>query len=99
MSESKNEERYVGPVMRCGDVGDAVLDAIREDNEDKEVLVEEHASYMRIKVRGQCLVRFDTVSDMLGSTVSRGEIESNMPAFEGFIRVEGDQMLFLAESK
>ena len=76
-----------------------MLDAIREDNEDKEVVVEEHASYLRIKVRGECLVRFETVSDMLGSTVSRGDIESNMPSFEGFIRVEEDQMLFLAESK
>ena len=96
MPNENKEGRFVGPVMRTGDVADAVLDAIREDNAGREINVEEHASYLRIKVRGECVVRFDTVGEMLGREVSRGDIESCMPAFEGFIRVDADGMRFLS---
>jgi hypothetical protein len=58
--------------------------------------VEEHASYTRIKVEKECVIRFDTVSEMLGRDVTRGDIESNMPSLEGFIRVDSEQMRFLA---
>ena len=96
MADESKAGRFVGPVMRAGDVADAVLDAIREDNVGREVNVEEHASYLRIKVRGECVLKFDTVGEMLGREVSRGDIESCMPAFEGFIRVDADGMRFLA---
>ena len=38
-----------------------------------------------------------TVSDILGREVLISDIEMNMPAFEGFIRVETEQMRFLAK--
>ena len=96
MSEHDTEVRFVGPVMKAGEIGDAVLDAIREDNADRKIEVEEHASYLRIKVEGECVIRFETVGDMLGRDVLLSDIESNMPAFEGFIRVETSQMRFVS---
>ncbi|MZR29638.1 MmoB/DmpM family protein [Sneathiella litorea] len=92
-----NEDRYVGPVMRKGEIGDAVIEAIQEDNKGRDIIIEEHESYFRIKVEGECLLRFETVGDMLGSDVASSDIESAMPAFEGFIRVSTDQIRFLSK--
>ena len=95
MSNSQ-ANRFVGPVIKNSEVGDAVLEAIYEDNKGSKIEVEEHASYVRIKVEKECVIRFDTVSEMLGRDVTRSDIEANMPSLEGFIRVDSEQMLFLA---
>ena len=93
---NSQENRFVGPVIKNGEVGDAVLEAIHEDNKGKRIEVEEHASYFRIKVEKECVIRFDTVSEMLGREVTRADIEANMPSMEGFIRIEPEQIRFLA---
>ena len=96
MTTADDAGNLVGPVMRAGDIADAVLEAIQEDNEGREVITETHASYIRIKVADECFVRFETVSDVLGRTVTLGDIESNMPSFAGFIRTEPDGIRFVA---
>jgi toluene monooxygenase system protein D len=96
MTENAGQKRFVGPVMKAGDVGDAVLEAIREDNEGRKIEVEEHASYMRIKVEGECVIQFATVGDMLGRDIILADIEAQMPAFEGFIRTEEGQIRFVS---
>ena len=93
---NSQENRFVGPVIKNGEVGDAVVEAIHEDNKGKRIEVEEHASYFRIKVEKECVIRFDTVSEMLGREVTRADIEANMPSMEGFIRIEPEQIRFLA---
>ena len=94
--KNPQSNRQVGPVINNGEIGDAVLEAIYEDNQGRKIEVEEHASYIRIKVEKVCVLRFDTVSDMLGRDVTRSDIESNMPSLEGFIRVDSEKMRFLA---
>ena len=94
---NETEVRSVGPIMNKGEMGDAVLEAIYEDNSERKVVVEEHASYFRIKVEEECLIRMATVSDMLGSEVIFSDIEASMPSFEGFIRVETSQIRFLSK--
>ena len=74
-------------------VGEAVVEAVYEDNEGRKIEIEEHASYFRIKVEKECVIRFETVSDMLGRDVSRADIEANMPSMEGFIRVEENRLV------
>ncbi|MBT4627455.1 MAG: monooxygenase [Rhodospirillales bacterium] len=93
-----SEVRSVGPVMRKGDMGDAVVEAIYEDNAGRKIVIEEHASYFRIKVEDECLVKMATVSEMLGSDVTFSDLEASMPSFEGFIRVETEQVKFLSKS-
>ncbi|MBR45718.1 MAG: monooxygenase [Rhodospirillaceae bacterium] len=97
MNDAATQERFVGPVMRAGEIGEAVIEAIREDNPDREIKVEEHESYYRVKVEGECLLSMSTVSEILGRDVLVSDIEMNMPAFEGFIRVETEQMRFLSK--
>ena len=94
--KNSQANRQVGPVIKNGEMGDAVLEAIYEDNPGRKIEVEEHASYIRIKVEKECILRFDTVADMLGREVTRSDIESNMPSLEGFIRVDSEKMRFLA---
>jgi hypothetical protein len=91
--------RFVGPVVKNSEIGDAILEAIYQDNQGREIEVEEHASYTRVKVEKECVIRFDTVSSMLGREASRGDIEANMPSLEGFIRVNSEQMRFLATAE
>lgn len=88
--------RFVGPVLQNNEVGEAVLEAIYEDNKGRKIEIEEHASYVRVKVEKECVIRFETVTAMLGRDVSRSDVEANMPSLEGFIRVETDQIRFLA---
>jgi toluene monooxygenase system protein D len=95
MSNSQ-ENRFVGPVLKNSEVGDAIVEAIYEDNNERKIEVEEHASYLRVKVEKECVIRFDTVSEMLGRDVTRADIEANMPSLEGFIRVDSEKMRFLA---
>ena len=94
--QNSQENRFVGPVIKNGEVGDAVVEAVYEDNKGRKIEIEEHASYFRIKVEKECVIRFETVSEMLGRDVTRADIEANMPSLEGFIRIESDQIRFLA---
>ena len=96
MTEGATQQRFVGPVMKTGEIGEAVIEAIREDNQGRKIEIEEHASYYRVKVEGECLISIATVSDVLGRDVLVSDIEQNMPSFEGFIRVGTDQMRFLS---
>ncbi len=82
--------------MHKGEVGEAVLEAIRLDNEDREVTVEDHESYYRIRVPGECVVNMATVSEMLGAEVTMSIVEQSMPSFEGFIRSTTEQITFVA---
>ena len=96
MTTADDAGNLVGPVMRTGEIADAVLEAIQEDSAGREVVTETHASYVRIKVADECFVRFETVGDMLGRSVTLGDIEANMPSFAGFIRTEPDGIRFVA---
>ena len=94
--QNSQENRFVGPVIKNGEVGDAVVEAVYEDNKGRKIEIEEHASYFRIKVEKECVIRFGTGSEMLGRDFTRADIEANMPSLEGFIRIESDQIRFLA---
>jgi len=87
---------FVGPIVTLGEVSGAVIDAARIDNESREIRVLEHAGYVRIEARGELVLRFDTLGEMLGRNFSMHELERNMPGFSGLIRVDDQQVRFLA---
>ncbi len=95
-----NERLLVGPVMRRGELAEAVAEAVREDNPGREVHIEEHTSYIRIHTPHECIIRRDTVERMLGRRFEMQEIELNMSAFSGQIETGDDHMrFFLYQSK
>jgi toluene monooxygenase system protein D len=87
---------FVGPIVTLGEVADAVVDAARIDNGDREIRVQEHAGYVRVEARGELVLRFATLGEMLGRHFSVNELERNMPGFSGLIRVDDQRVRFLA---
>ena len=65
MSE-KERNNSVGPVLRAGEVAEAVLEALREDNPDKDFVIEDQVSYIRIETEGECVIRRETMSRAMG---------------------------------
>ena len=84
----------VGPVLQTGELAEAVIEAIREDNPDKEVLIERRASYVRVQTEGECVIRRKTVADMLGRPFRMQELEVDMSAFAGQIETTTDHVRF-----
>ena len=87
----------VGPVLQTGELAEAVIEAIREDNPDKEVLIERRASYVRVQTEGECVIRRVTVADMLGRPFKMQELEVDMSAFAGQIETSTEQVRFYRE--
>jgi toluene monooxygenase system protein D len=86
--------QLVGPVLRTGVFADAVIEAIHEDNPGKEIVIDEHSSYVRIHTDGECVIRRATLEAILGRAFEMQEIELNMSAFSGQIDTGDDYVRF-----
>lgn len=89
---------YVGPVVRMGDVADAVIEAVKIDNPDREVLVEDHAAYIRVHCPWECIIREKTMSETLGRPFKMRELEVNLASFAGQIEFGTDYVRFYYQS-
>lgn len=98
-SEDQNSNDFVGPIVTRGEMSDAVIEAVEIDNPDRERRTEETSAYIRVEVRGECLIRFETMTDVLGRKFSIGDLERNMPGFAGFIRTDHDQVRFVSSKR
>ena len=95
---SDDERRNsVGPVLRTGEVADAVIEAIQEANPDKDFVIEDQISYVRIETEGECVIRRDTLSRVMGRPFPIAELEVNLTSFSGRIETSDDQMRFYLE--
>lgn len=99
MSEQSGDQDFVGPIITQGEISDAAIETAQIDNPGREVKFEEHASYVRVQVRGECILTVSTMEKVLGRKFSIGEFERNMPGFAGFIRTSSDQLRFVASTK
>jgi toluene monooxygenase system protein D len=90
-SQSQN---LVGPVIQAGEIADAVVAAVREDNAGKEVTVVDRGSHVRIEVDTECVIRRETLEAELGRPFRMAELEVNMPAFAGQIETASDHIRF-----
>lgn len=97
--EDKSSNDFVGPIVSRGEVSDAVQEAVAIDNPEREKRIEETSSYVRIEVRGECVITFATLSDVLGRKFTFGELERNMPGFAGFIRTDQDRVRFVSSKR
>ena len=89
----------VGPVLRAGEVADAVVEAIKEDNPDKEFVIENRIAYVRVETEGECFIRQDTLSEMLGRPITMPEVEINLTSFAGRIETTDTYMRFYLEKE
>jgi toluene monooxygenase system protein D len=82
-----DEDRLgVGPVLQATPFAEAVVAAIREENDD--VLVCDEGAYLRVVVPGVCRLSRSAVQAMTGQDVQfPGDLEVIMSSFTGRIRL------------
>jgi toluene monooxygenase system protein D len=92
-------ERMVGPVLRTGEVTDALIEAIKLDNPDRPVEVIDRGGYIRVAVPGRCIIRRQTVEAVLGREFRMpGELEVNLSSFAGQIQTGSDEVVWYSGS-
>ena len=84
MSGAGDDE--VGPVLEASEAARAVIDAIRAENGDVQVV--DRGSYWRVLVPGRCVVTRAAVEARLGRAfVLPGDLERLMPSFRGRLEI------------
>jgi len=76
----------VGPIIRSGEIAEAVIDAIAEDNPGRHVFVVDRGDYIRVHVDHHCVLRKATMEKHLGRAYELCRLEIEMPSFAGRIR-------------
>ena len=88
-----------GPVLRSGEVALAAIDAIHEDNPDKEIVVNDHGGYIRVEAQGGLVLRKETMEKCLGRPFSIQEIEVDLISFSGQIELTDDHVRWYFSSQ
>lgn len=84
----------VGPVIRSGELAEAVIDAVAEDNPGAEVVVVDRDDYVRVHTRTQCRVTLDSLVKHLGRPYQLSLLEIDMPSFKGRLRTRVDEYVW-----
>ena len=101
MADQGDAERNnsVGPVLRAGEMADAVIQALEEDNPGKVFVIQDHLAYLRIETEGECIMRRETIERALGRPFQMPELELNLTSFSGRIETTDDHMRFYLEKR
>jgi hypothetical protein len=87
----------VGPILRAGELAEAVIEAIHDDNPDKQVTVVDRGDYLRISTDRQCRLTRASLSRHLGRDFELNQLEVEMPSFVGRMRSRTDELLWYYE--
>lgn len=96
----ETKEAYVGMDLDAsgGDAIEAVIEAIRQDNE--EVVVEDYSIYKKVKAPKEMILRRETVEECLGREWDMDDIHLYMSSYFGFIHDwDEDQLIIRWESE
>jgi hypothetical protein len=81
-----HDRRKVGPVLLATPFAEAVVSAIREENDD--VVVRHEAAYLRVLVPEVCSLSSSTLRSIVGVDVRfPGDLEAIMPSFSGRMEI------------
>ena len=92
-------ENSVGPILRSGEIADAAIGAIQEDNPGKQVTVVDRGDYVRIHTEGRCRLTKSTFEKHLGRTYDLPMLEIEMPSFAGRLRTRWNEYLWYYDSE
>jgi MmoB/DmpM family len=87
-------EDGVGPILRAGEIADAVIEAIAEDNPGKEIFVVDRGDYLRINTLHECRLSLASLKKHLGRDYSLTRLEIEMPSFAGRIRTSDNEIVW-----
>jgi propane monooxygenase coupling protein len=85
---------YVGIIMTRSEEGDAVADVCRSRG-DVEVI--EEASFWDIRARDRLVIRYDDVSDQLGSPIDGYAIQHEMSTHYGRLVATDDALMVFSD--
>ncbi|GAB2180126.1 hypothetical protein DLREEDagrD3_03490 [Denitratisoma sp. agr-D3] len=84
----------VGPVLRCSDITEAVIEAAQIDNPGKAIRVDDKGAYIRIDTENELIIRRDTLEAQLGRPFRMSELEINLGSFAGRIEQTAEFVRF-----
>jgi toluene monooxygenase system protein D len=87
----------VGPVLRSGEIANAAVEAIQQDNPGKDISIKDHVAYVRVETDQECIIRRETMEEMLGRPFRMQEIETDLSSFAGQIEATEDYVRFYLE--
>ena len=94
-----HKNNRVGPIFRTGELAMAAIDAMEEDNPDKEFTIEDRTAYIRVETDHECVIRRKTMEEMLGRAFEMQELEVVLASFSGQIEAEQEYMRFYFATK
>jgi hypothetical protein len=87
-----------GPDLFAGEVGQAVIEALREDNPELEV--RDWGAYLRASAPARCVLRRAAVERRIGRPFALpGDLERIMPSCQGRISIADDEVVWAAETR
>jgi toluene monooxygenase system protein D len=98
-SDALLKNNRVGPVMRSGEVADAVREAVIIDNPGKAIVVEDMNAYLRIHTDSELIITRATMEECLGRPFQMQELEINLSSFAGRIETGSQQFRFYFTQK
>jgi len=97
-SDAEAVRDLVGPVIRAGNLAEAVIDAIEADNPGHDVHVLDREDYVRIHTAGRCRLTRSSLERALGQSFVLAALEIDMPSFKGRLRTRTDEYLWYYEN-
>jgi hypothetical protein len=88
----------VGPVIRMGELADAVALAIEDDNPGCAVRVTDRGDYVRIELEGRCRLTRRSLERYLGRELPLAQLEIEMPSFAGRLSTRTDEYVWYFEN-
>jgi toluene monooxygenase system protein D len=82
----------VGPIIRAGDLADAVIEAVEADNPQREVIVLDRGDYVRIHTDRECVLTKSSLERALGREFNLAYLEAEMPSFKGRLQSRWNEL-------
>ncbi|MDF3281101.1 MmoB/DmpM family protein [Gordonia sp. N1V] len=98
-SGGESSPNLVGPVIRSGDLAEAVIDAIEADNPDRDVLVLDRDDYVRIHTVGECRLTQESLAKFYGQAYALSALEIDMPSFKGRLSTRTNEYRWYYENE
>jgi len=89
-----SQNNNVGPIMRQGELAQAVVEAAEIDNPEKIIKVEDKLAYLRIQTDDEMILKRQTIEEMLGRPFSMSELEVDLASFAGRIDTHVEYIRF-----
>jgi toluene monooxygenase system protein D len=84
---------WVGPVLQCGPLADAVIAAIKSCNATVELI--DRGAYVRVLAPQRCVVTRAAIETAAARAFRLpGELEAIMSSFKGRLRIDEDQAVW-----